>query len=149
MNNFAPATPESEPEFMPRMRRLFADGLGERQARLTRGLDGVEECVSAGRPLREGDLEELFLASHSLKGTAPGFGAEELGWIADCLCRLVKDWTPEAPPSTDRLVQAREFLAQIEHECSEAIARADAESLAIAQRDSAADSPTTVSPAPE
>lgn len=131
------------------MRRLFADGLGERQARLTRGLDGVEDCVAAGRPPREEDLEELFLASHSLKGTAPGFGAEELGWISDCLCRLVKEWTPEAPPGSDGLAQAREFLTQIEHECREAVARADAESLTIAQSDSTADTPATGPSSPD
>jgi chemotaxis protein histidine kinase CheA len=132
---------------MPRMRRLFADGLGERQARLTRGLDGVNDCVAADRPPREDDLEELFLASHSLKGTAPGFGAEELGWLADCLCRLVKEWTPEALPTPDELARARDLLSQIEHECSEAVARADAESLAIAERLAAAE-PSPDAPTP-
>lgn len=122
-----PPVQQSEPDFMPRMRRLFADGLPARQERLHRGLDGVEECLSAGHPPREEDLEELFLASHSLKGTAPGFGAEELGWLADCLCRLVKEWTPKAPPAPEALERARELLSQIEHECREAVARADAE----------------------
>ncbi len=140
MNHFAATTNRSEPEFMPRMRRLFADGLGERQVRLNRGLDGVADCLAAGRPLREGDLEELFLASHSLKGTAPGFGAEELGWLADCLCRLVKEWSPEAPPAPDQMERARELLDQIEGECRDAVARADAESLAIAERSEASES---------
>lgn len=145
MNLFAATTDRSEPEFMPRMRRLFADGLGERQARLNRGLDGVAESIAADRPLREEDLEELFLASHSLKGTAPGFGAEELGWLAEGLCRLVKEWTPDAPPAPDQMERARELLDQIEGECREAVARADAESLALAERTetTASESPAT------
>ena len=119
------------------MRRLFADGLEERQARLTRGLDGVADCIAADRLPRPDDLEELFLASHSLKGTAPGFGAEELGWLADCLCRLVKEWAPEAPPTTEQMDRARDLMRQIEGECREAVARADAETLSIAQASSA------------
>lgn len=112
---------------MPRMRRMFADGLAERQERLARGLEGVSTSVAEGTPPRPEDLEELFLASHSLKGTAPGFGAEDLGWIADRLCRLVKAWAPESPPDDAQLEQATEFLAEIGREAVAVVARADLE----------------------
>ncbi len=112
---------------MPRMRRMFADGLTARQDKMMRGLEGVAASVAAGQPPEAADLEELFLASHSLKGTAPGFGAEDLGWVADRLCRLVKPWSPETPPDSAQLEQARAFLDEIAREAGAVVERADQE----------------------
>lgn len=76
---------------MPRLRRLFADGLPGRVERMQRGLDGIAADVTAGRPPSPTDLEDLFLASHSLKGTAPGFGAVDLAHHAAQLSALAQD----------------------------------------------------------
>lgn len=116
----------SEPDFMPRLRRIFADGLPERVARMRRGLDGVAAAVAAGVPPGEDHLEELFLASHSLKGTAPGFGALDLGTDAGTLSAIAQSWGPEAPPSPEGLERARYLIDRIEAACREVIARTDA-----------------------
>ena len=71
-----------EPEFMARIRRMFVEGLAGRVERMRRGLNGVAEDVAAGRPPAAHYVEDLFLASHSLKGTAPSVGAEDVGWEA-------------------------------------------------------------------
>lgn len=111
---------------MPRLRRLFADGLPERMERLRRGLDGVASDVAAGRGPSPEDLEDLFLASHSLKGTAPGFGALTLGADAAALSDLVQEWGPDAPPAAPALARARELVDRVAAGCDEVIARVDA-----------------------
>lgn len=117
---------------MPRLRRLFADGLPERLARLRQGLDGVDSDVAAGRPPSPDHLETLFLAAHSLKGTAPGFGAEELGRTAGELSLLARAWSSETVPDPAQLAQARDLLARVARGCDDITARTDADAQGAA-----------------
>jgi hypothetical protein len=97
--------PRPEPDFMPRIRRLFAEGLPERIARMHRGLDGVAAAVAAGR--------------------APS--AEDLGFEAGRLSTLIGDWRPDAPPGADDIARARELLGRVEEASEAARARIGAE----------------------
>lgn len=97
---------------------------------MERGLDGIASDVAVGRGPSPADLEDLFLASHSLKGTGLGFGAEELGRHAGELSHLAREWSSDQPPTPDQITEARQLLERIRAECDEVIARADAESAA-------------------
>lgn len=113
----------SEPDFMPRLRRLFADGLPERVARMRGGLEGIVAAAERGAPPGASDLEELFLASHSLKGTAPAFDALDLAHDSGALSELARHWSPAEVPSSEELGRAGELLEKVARGCREAAAR--------------------------
>lgn len=116
----------SEPDFMPRLRRLFADGLPERVARMRGGLEGIVAAADRGAPPDAADLEELFLASHSLKGTAPAFDALDLAHDSGALSELARHWNPAEVPAPDQLARAGELLEKVACGCREAAARVEA-----------------------
>ena len=108
---------QPEPEFMARIRAMFVEGLPDRLARMHRGLEGVEADVREGRPPSAHCVEDLFLAAHSLKGTAPSVGAVDVGWEAGELSEIARDWTPETPPDAEQLGRARSALSRVERAC--------------------------------
>lgn len=108
---------QPEPEFMARIRRMFVEGLPDRLARMRRGLEGVEADVREGRPPAAHCVEDLFLAAHSLKGTAPSVGAVDVGWEAGELSEVTKEWGPENPPDASALERARSALGRVERAC--------------------------------
>ena len=108
---------QPEPEFMARIRRMFVEGLPDRLARMHRGLEGVEADVGAGRSPAAHYVEDLFLAAHSLKGTAPSVGAVDVGWEAGELSEVAREWGPESSPSQDELERARSALRRVERAC--------------------------------
>ncbi|MBT8403606.1 MAG: Hpt domain-containing protein [Gemmatimonadetes bacterium] len=108
---------QPEPEFMARIREMFVEGLPDRLARMRRGLERVEADLREGRPPAAHGVEDLFLAAHSLKGTAPSVGAVDVGWESGRLSETAEDWSPENPPDPDQLTRARSALSRVEQAC--------------------------------
>ena len=65
-----------EPDFMPKIRRTFAELLPGRLERGRRALDGL---LAHGPAEVEADLEALRGVAHDLAGTARTMGAPEVG----------------------------------------------------------------------
>ena len=129
MTRTADSAGRDEPEFMVRIRRLFVEGLPDRVERMRRGLDGIAADVAAGRGPTPDHLEDLFLAAHSLKGTAPGIGAEDLGWEAGKLSDLAREWSTDAPPPDEALARARDLLQRVERACADVRGRMDGDAV--------------------
>lgn len=90
------------------------------------GLEGIVAAAGRGSAPDGADLEELFLASHSLKGTAPLFDALDLAHDSAELSELARRWTPDEVPDPEELQRAGELLGRVTSGCTEAVARIDA-----------------------
>lgn len=91
------------------------------------GLEGIVTAHGESRPPTEADLEEIFLASHSLKGTAPSFEAWDAAHDSGTLSELVRGWTKETLPPAEELARAGELVDRIALECAAVAERIDAE----------------------
>lgn len=93
---------------------------------MRRGLEGIVEAAERSSAPSASDLEELFLASHSLKGTAPAFDALDLAHDSAQLSELARQWTTDEVPAAAELERAGELLERVAAGCAEAAARIDA-----------------------
>ena len=70
-----------------------------------------EESPKMRRTLREEDFETLADLAHTLKGTAPGFGFPDLGWLGEELMRAARRGDRDAAEgAVDRIEQARDAI---------------------------------------
>ncbi len=69
---------EEEPDFMPRLRRMFASFLPIRLDIARRALDDLSNEVADPREA----FEALHAVAHDLAGTSASVGAEELGEVS-------------------------------------------------------------------
>ena len=109
-----------EPEFMPRVRRTFADQLTARMRTLR------DACtVLAQEPGSAEAIEQIRATAHDLSGTAATVGAAEVGRLAIGITNTMREWsrdTPDADPPVSELTTrvaeleeaGREFLGWME-----------------------------------
>ena len=106
MHDFDPDLSFTEDPLLASIRREFCDGLATR----------IETLRSAVIDLDAGYSVELadkfFRAAHSLKGTAPSFGAHELAEHAAILAEAGRAWVSMGHTSTKQL---RAAWREVEH----------------------------------
>lgn len=106
-----------EPDFLARLRRIFADGIPDRLDRMRGGLAAAGAAAERETPPDSAPLEALFLAAHSLKGTAPTFDEFELAHAAAELADLARRWSEAGAVAPDEHARADRLLEQIATEC--------------------------------
>lgn len=84
-----------DPPYMPRIRRVFADRLGERMEKVRQTIHALRSHADA-TPAET--AERLVGAVHDLSGTSASVGAAELGALAFGLAARAQAWR-ELPDS--------------------------------------------------
>ena len=102
--------PETSFEADPQLREIraeFSEGLDARLERMAAALAKLAEGYDAGA------AERLFQTAHTLKGTAPSFGARELVDDAIRLTELGRGWLASGEVSQPELDEARSTLDRL------------------------------------
>lgn len=109
---------ERAADALAEVHREFRDGLPGRLDSLRRALDRLRE----GR--EPAAVESLFRTAHSLKGTAPSFGAHELAAPAAELTELARAWREgEGPRDFTELKRARALLSRLREAAERFVSR--------------------------
>lgn len=95
-------------ELLAEAHREFREGLWARMDRLRACLEGISRGSG-------GEIVEIFFrTAHSLKGTAPSFGAYDLTDPAAELTEMGRRWSTQGTgPSEGELARARVVLARL------------------------------------
>lgn len=98
--------PFESDELLAEIRAEFCDGLGDRLATLQRAVERLAEDEPDA-------AESLYRTAHTLKGTAPSFGAEGLVQPASALADLGRRWCEGESVSAAGIKAAREQLGHL------------------------------------
>ncbi len=101
--------------------REFREGLAGRLERLRTSL----ERLAAGYELEA--AETFYRTAHSLKGTAPAFGADALVEPAAALSSVGRRWFEEERVNSEEISSAREHLERLRGETERFIAEKEGE----------------------
>ena len=106
-----PELPTEDPadlqQVMAQVRRGFCDGLPARVRRMESALEELTE----GYRFRL--AETFYLAAHSLKGTAPSFGAQELADHAAGLADTGRGWLEAGAAAPEEVAAAAERVRRL------------------------------------
>ena len=110
----APWKGASEPDYMPRLRRHFADSLPDRLAVADGALDHLSDSEYRSVPGDVPAARAIHLFGHSLAGTGASLGVGHLGELGRELADLTREWekNPGAPDPAS-LGQARALVERI------------------------------------
>lgn len=105
-----------EPDFLPDIRRQFADYLPGRMQRAREALDLIALTPGEFRSY----LDDLFTVVHDLSGTASSLGGVELGEVAKRVAAAVRPWTKsDSPPDALDIEEVDTVLKELEARSSE------------------------------
>jgi HPt (histidine-containing phosphotransfer) domain-containing protein len=116
--------PEDADQLLAQIHREFRDGLPARLERLRSTL----ELLAAG--FNEQAAETFFRTAHSLKGTAPAFGADELAQHAGALAERGRRWHEGGKLETPEVTSALKELEWLEAAVERFVAEKDGASPA-------------------
>ena len=94
-----PWTGQNEPEYMPRLRRHFAESLDDRLSVADAALARLSDPAHVPEPGSPRPERSLHLFAHSLQGTAPGLGGSRLGDLGYELAEYTRDWETGGIPA--------------------------------------------------
>ncbi len=119
-----PNLPEDADQLLAEIHKEFRDGLPARLERLRSTLELLAEGFDSQA------AEAFFRAAHSLKGTAPAFGAYELAQHASALAERGRRWHEGGKLETPEVASALKELEWLEAAVKRFVAERDGASPA-------------------